>query len=549
MGVFSLYTEVMSLQLVVGEDFPRFFAMLDAYPFIDISGYEHDPSVPAGPSWGPALVKGAEKSLIVSNTKKVAITAPVLVKTKQYLPWSVEAFVRPVITGATGPMQIFGNDGAYDGLVVDGNNVSFVTKYTSTGEARCSFNVMDVQNMGLVGVHTATKNQLFVNGDLVSEVDITAAQQADTYLGAGTSLAMGGSTTSNAFMVNGLSVYDLALDDDAILRHHANSQDTLSAEDVALAFRGALLEFGTEGAIAPFFHIEYSSDEEWSLGVRNNVNIHDGTLYPVSQNNTSQAGYWETVIPLGNTPTTIYSGNLLWEGVGASVTTSRDGIAWSPAAKGVALSTITRGTNGEGQFLFVRVTFPGGVVSDPAFFDNMVFNLYSFAANPSFGGREVVLNNVSLEDDTDVIDMHENWGGEMVNGSITIRTGTNVPAPKTVEVWVNRSIGGTFTTNLSADTTYSNGGAVSTVNIGEWQLRHYVASSGFTGDITFSGSAQIGHVILYPEAHDAATIKQIYQCYTGKPKIYLDVDEVFNIYEFPGKVDIYEYDWSIESAG
>lgn len=539
----------MSLQLIAGEDFPRVFCMLDAFPFVDASGYERNPTVPTGPSWGPALVKGADKSLIVSNSKKISLSGPVLQKGKEYLPWSVEAFVRPVYTAATGPIQIFGNDGIYDGLVVDGNNVSFVTKYTSTGEARCSFNVMDVHNMGLVGVHTRDKNQLWVNGDLVSEVDITAAQQADTYLGAGTSLAMGASATANAFMVNAVSLYDTALDDSSILRHFANAQDTLSAEDVALAFRGALLEFGVDGAISPYFQIDYSSDAEWGLGIRNNVNIHDGTLYPNSVDNTSQSGYWETVIPLGNTPTTIYSANLLWEGVGATVTTSRDGIAWSPAVKGVALSTVTKGTNGEGQFLFVRVTFPGGVVNDPAFFDNMVFSLYSFGTAPVFGGREVALDKVSLEDDTDVIDLHENWGGEMTAGSIVIRSGTNVPAPKTVEVWVNKTPGGTFTTNLTADTTYSNGGTVATIADGQWQLRHYVATAGFTGDITFSGTAQVGHIILYPEALSADTIKEIYRCYTGKPKITLDVDEVFDIKEFAGKVDIYEYDWSIESAG
>lgn len=537
----------------MGEDFPRAFWMLDDItPFDDYSGYECFASC-ANVEKGVALVKGASRSLIVSNEKRLTAYAPYFLKGKEYLPFTIGAFVRPIINDLTDPdpIQILGNEGQMDGLILEGTVVHFVTKYTSTGEARCSFDMMDYQSMGVWGVHTQSKNMLVINGDTVAEIDITPAQQADTFVGTGGTLSSGATNSTNKLMLNAVAVYDTPLDEDSTLTQFANAQDTLGAEDVALDYGGALLEFAPEGALHPYFQIEYSSEQEWGLGFRTDCNMHDGTLYPASSQGISLPGRWETAISLGVTESTIYAANLIWEGVGAEVSTSRNGVDYTPAQKAKNLTTIPKGLNGENQFLYVRVSFPGGIANDPSFFDDMVFSLYSFSEEPTFNGREVVLDKVSLEDDLDVIDLHENWGAEMQGGTITIKAGDPIATatPKTIEVWGNKN-GATFTDNLSgAVAKYSNGGAQKPYQTGEWQLRHYVFDAGFTGDITFSGTGQIGHVVLYPEALDAATIKEIYQSYTGKPKVYVEVDEVFNIHEFNGLVDIYEYDWSIETSG
>jgi len=545
----------MSLLHVACSDFPRGLYLLDdTSPYNDYSGYEH-PATSTSTTRGVALCKGTTRSLIVSDSQRLSVPSTVFKQGKEYMPFSIGAFFRPIIEDLadTDEIQILGNEGQMDGLTIKGTVVSFVTKYTSTGEARASFDMLDYQSSQAYGVHTRTKNMLFVGAELVAQVDITAAQQADTYAATTANLSSGATASANKLMLNAVTIYDVALNEDSIISQFANGQDTLGAEDVSIAFRGALLEFAPEGALSPFFQITYSSDEEWNLGQKYNISQHDGTLYPVVSNSTSQAGYWETVVPLGYAPSTIYSANLLWEGTGATVTTSRDGITWSPAQKGKALSTIVKGTNGEGQFLFIRVTFPGGIVNDQSFFDNMVFSLYSFATTPLFNGREVVLDKVSMEDDTDVIDLHENWGAELQAGTLTIKAGTStaVIVPKTIEVWGKRgAVGVTFTDNLgTADTSYTNGGTFKSYSADEWQVRHYVFNSGFTGDITFSGTGQIGHVILYPDAKTADEVAEIYRCYVGKPKISLDVDEVFDIKEFAGAVDIYEYDWTIESSG
>lgn len=538
--------------MVAGEDFPRAHWMLDdTSPYDDYSGYERV-ATSSSTARGHALVKGAERSLIVDNANKLVVSGPVFVPGKEYLPFSVEVFFRPIMTDVTNEskIQVFGNDSFMDGLVLEGTVLSFGTSFASTGEARCYFDLMDYQSVGAVGIHTKVKNYLYVNGDLVAEVAISPEQQADTFAAPGTVLVSGATTGPNKLMLNSLSLYDTELDDDSVITHYANAQDVLGVEDVALNYRGSALEFAPEGALSPFFTIEYSSNEEWSLGHRVDCRIDDGTLYPAFSQGVSIEGYWETVIPLGITPTQIYAANLIWEGTGASVSTSRDGVLWEPAQKGKALTTIPKGTNGEGQFLFVRVTFPGGVADDTSSFDNMVFALYGTGLAPNFSGREVVLDKATPESDFDVIDFHENWGVELEAGSVTIKAaaGETGIIPQTVEVWAMKN-GSTFTDNLGSATVYTNGGTAKPWANGEWQLRHYVFDAPYAGDITFSGTGQIGHVVMYPGKLTPADCKEIHDAYTGKPKIQVEIDEVFDIHEFLGKVDIYEYDWNIESAG
>ena len=538
--------------MVVGQDFPRAHWMLDdASPYADYSGYERS-AVCTSPTYGTSLAKSAERSLILSNSSRLTVDTPVFKQGKEYLTFSVEAFVRPIISDPNNitEQQIWGNDGVMDGLTMNGTVVSLVTKFADGTEARASFDLMDLQSFAAVGIHTEAKNILYINGDQVAEVVITHEQKLSTFVATGANQSCGASTSSNSFMLNSLSIYDLELDEESAMTHYANAQDTLGAEDVAIDYRGALLEFGVEGQLSPFFTIDYSSEEEWQLGHRVNCALNDGTLYPSVSQGVSVAGYWETVIPLGVANQQIYAANLLWEGVGATVETSRDGSLWVAARKGVALTTVPKGTNGDGEFLFVRVSFDGGVVNDPSFFDNLVFSLYTSGTITNFSGREVILDKATPEDDTDVIDYHQNWGAEMESGTLTIKApvGDMGVKARTIEVWAMK--GGTFTDNLgAANRIRSNGGPQKAFANGEWQLRHYVFDADFTGDIVFSGTAQIGHVILYPEALSDAVITEIYDSYTGKPKIQVDVDEVFDIHEFAGQVDIYEYDWSIESSG
>lgn len=545
------YGRFMSWNLLVGSDFPKGAWVLDGNsPYPDISGYEN-PATATGTDRGPALVKGAARSLVVGNDAKVTFVNNFWKRNREYLAFSLEVFIRPVVTdySNTAEIQILGHAGQMDGLTIQKGVVSFVTKYASTGEARASFDTMNHQTSHIVGLHTATKNSLYINGELVSEVDITPEQQADTYAVDGGNLVSGTTTGPNKFMLNAVALYEGVLDDESIDQHYAEAQDTLTAEAVAINYGGQLLEFAATGAYAPFFRIEYDTDVDWALGGRTNVGLLDGTLYPTIIGNTSINGWWESVIPLGTAPTSIQAVSILWEGSGVLVKTSRDGILWEAAEKGKPVTTVPAGTLPDGEFLYVRVEFEGNKVDDPGFMDNMSISLYLTDNAVKFSGRDIVLAGATPENDYDVNDLHQDWGAEMNNGSITIKSapGLTGAAVRTVEVWVMRT-GGTFTTSLTGAHIRTNGGTEQSTKLGEWQLRHFVFDDDFAGDIVLSGTAQIGHIIIYPATLSDETIAEIYSAYVGKPKVVLEVDENFDIHEFDGEVDIYEYDWALESA-
>lgn len=542
----------MSWKLQIAEDFPKGAWVLDGNsPHFDISGYERHATT-TSTDRGPALVKGASRSLVVGNDNKVTFPNTIWKRGREYIPFTLEAFIRPVIADPTNtaPIQILGHAGQMDGLVIERGVISFTTNYTNTGSATCSFDTMNHQVSQVVGLHTENKNSLYVNGELVSEIDITPEQQADTYATDGGDLIAGTTSGPNKLMLNAVAIYDGVLDEGSIDEHLLAAQDAYSAEQVATVYGGQLLEFAASGSYAPLFRMTYDTDVDWGLGGRNNCSLLDGTLYPVSIDGQSINGWWETVIPLMTAPSAIQAVSILWEGSGVIVKTSRDGVLYEVAEKGKPVSTVPPGTLPADEMLHVRVEFEGGKFEDPGFMDNMSVSLYLNDNPTTFAGREVVLVGATPENDYDVVDLHQDWGAEMNNGSITIKSQVNNTGMdiKTVEVWVMRT-GGTFTTSLSgANRIRTNGGTEQSTKMGEWQLRHFVFDSNFTGDIVLSGTAQIGHVIVYSEALSDETIAQIYASYSGKPKIVLDLDETFDIHEFDGQVNIYEYDWALETA-
>lgn len=73
-----MYNDNMSLKLVVPGDFPRVFLPLDdTSPFDDYSGYEAVATC-ASTNFGTSLAKGCSRSLIVNNTNKLTVAAPLL---------------------------------------------------------------------------------------------------------------------------------------------------------------------------------------------------------------------------------------------------------------------------------------------------------------------------------------------------------------------------------------------------------------------------------------------------------------------------------------
>lgn len=524
----------------------------DPTPFTDWSGHNRV-ATSTSTAKHAALVKGADYSIIVGPTTKISLNAyAVMQRGRESASFSVEAVFRSIKKDPTNLaiQQVWGNDNIYDGICIAGTVVSFTTKYTSTGSATCSYDIQNNRAVRVVAVHTDAKNSLYVDGDLVAEVDITAAQQADTYLGDGNTITCGGTTGTNLLAVNAIAVYRTVVAEEDIDVHFNEAVDNLSEFHVASGYGGTLLPLSDEHT-APYAIRTFSTAQDWDQGFKSGVVIEYEQVSPELRNGISVPGSWSVIHPLPQGMGTLYGVTLSWQGQGVTVDTSLDGITWNTVTKGVKTPTIATGFDPTDKLLYVRASFAGSVLDDPAYIDDLIITTYINNTLPAVDGRAVTLTNTSIESNEDIMDYDMNWGAELVNGTLTIAApGTGSFAPKTIEVWAKKFSSASFTDNVSSPTAqYTNGTTFQAYQIDEWQLRTYVISAGFSGALTFTGTGQIGSVVLYPYAKTATEVMDTYRAYVGRPQTVLATQGSVVITQLSSEIDAYEYEWSVETAG
>lgn len=537
----------MSLRLEVPRDKPLGFWMLDdAIPYADYSGYNRTATSPSQPPKHTSLVKGASYAVVLTNAVGASFASPVFVQGKESEPFTLEVSAR-AIRSATGDQQVLGNTGRQDGIVVNGTRVSFVTKYLTTGEARCTYDLQVDRAFHAVAVHTDSKNSLYIDGVLVAEVDITEAQQADQFVATDNSLYSGQTATSNKLALNAVSVYNYALSSESIRRHYANAKDTIDPDSVAAMYNGSRIPLSKD---FQNLHLSqtWSTAEDWSLGQAYNTVVEQDQLLPQFLNGVSVAGSWVTVVPLSGT-TTLSGVNLNWDGVGATVETSLDGTTWETVTRGVNISSVGATFNPDGKVLHIRVSFPGGITNDTSFVDNLSVSAFKGGTQQAFGGWTVSVTNGYFEDERPVSELNENFGLQLNSGTLTLTpTSTDFTPAYTIEIWMMPRAA--LSTNLtSPSATYADGSVNVPLNDGEWQVRTYVFNAGRSGNITVTGTGQIGQVVIYPKALTQAQVDAAYQSYIGIPSVrFADVSAI-SVSESPAAAEIYEYDWAIEAAG
>lgn len=504
-------------------------------------------------AWHAAMVKGANRALLVGNSAKINYTVPIMKRGREDQPFTIEVTVRVIKKeSSNAQIQVFGTASAMDGLVIAGTVVSFTTKYTNTGEARCEFDMQEYQTMRIHAVHTKNRNSLWINGDLVDDVLITDEQQADTYLSAGTSLSAGTTTSANLIAMNGLAIYPRALDEGDIDQHVEEAADNMDEFTVGAAYKGMTFALNSSTSI-PILEYVYTDDWQWNMGRASGTVIDDGQVVPQTAGTTSLPGLWETIVPLPP-ETTLSSITLNWLGEGETVWTSLDGENWNKERRASRISTVNDGFDTTGKALFLRVTFDGNKVNDKSYFDNLVISMYGpvNTVAPQLETRTLTLTNASIEADFDITDYHENWGIELNNGTFSL-SGSSPTAivPLTVQVWAKKGTG-SFSDNMQALSTnwYTNDGSYQQdYQTDEWQLRTYTFGSGLTAPLTFTGTGQIGCILIYPNLLTKAQISETYTSFTGTKTIAFESSGTASIIDLSNNVEIYGYDWSIESGG
>lgn len=527
----------------------------DTVPFQEFSGFAVTGGSKAGsaaPTTSVPLVAGAAFSSVFKSTSVGQFVQNVFKVGLENRPFVLEAWVLPVPKTSTGDQQILSHGTIFDGLSINGKVIRFGTSYLTSGNSFCDYDLIEYKLAHVVGVHTADQNQLWVNGELVSSVDITDAQKADTYVAAADGFLNSGYTTSTQELaMNGVAFY-ASLSGDQISQNYAAGLDTIGQDRVAPQYGGLMFDLAAaDGAM--YLQESWVNSADFSEGVKNNVEFAPDQINPSYVAGISVAGSWTVGVPLDAMgDTSIFGVMVQWTGIGVTVQTSLDGTTWAAATNGALIPAITSGYNPTGKDLQIRVNFAGGLAADPAFLESL--SVIGFRNNTiaSPAARTVTISGSAVpRGDYEPTLYRDDNGVNLHGGTLTIGTDTTVDPEiaRTVELWI-KPLSGTPTIGGGTFTKYRNGVADATLPIGEWSLVHYVASADMAGTITVAGDAIVGQAALYPTALSAAEVSALFKSYTGSYFVrFTETQNVLGVSESATPTAIYAHDWAIDGAG
>lgn len=525
------------------------FRLDDDTPFVDYSGYSRSGTRTGTENKAIALVPSAAYSQVLSSSNVCTFATPVYNPGKEEDEWSIAAVFYPLSNWTTaGSIGVVSNLNKTDGLSVNGTIVSFSTSYTGNGDATCSYDVEFYQRIDAVGVHTKTKNSLYINGVLVAEVDVTTAQQASTYNITNNNLYSGYTTSDKFIAVNNVAVYPKALLNEDVIRLYAINNRRVEGE-VPKQYGGEVLYVSSD--VRPqFIDTGWFTNDDWDAAQKTNVSAEAGRLVPDMFDGLTLKGVWQDSVNLydGETPTALNSVNLMWSGMNVTIEASIDGTTWITAQRGVNLSIIPTGFDPTNKALYIKVTFTEGVAE--AWLDNLQVNGYLTNVVTPPSGRSITYTNpIVTYDEYPAMALRENWGVNLIAGTLAFGADTSgeVYNARTIEVWLKKNTASAPTLSFSPTTTYVNGISGGTSDKGEWAIYHYVLSSN-ASTFSFTGTVTIGRVAIYDTALSAGTIASIVSSYTGIPTTRVDDTSIIAVSEPSTSAVIYAHDWEIVSS-
>lgn len=526
---------------------PRALWMLDdSSPYQDHSG--RNASATGTNDIGAAVVAGAANSSIFTNAKQATFTPGLFSQGRELYPFTLECWILPVLKTSVGSQAVLSHPGDLDGLTVNGKTVSFKTVYTTTGTAECVYTAPVYMRMHIVAIHTDEHNQLYVNGSLVAETDISDDQYDDTFASADTTLVAGETASTQALAMNGVAVYDRALSAEEISQHYAEGVNSVPAADVVSGLGGAVL--GASPA-ETFLTDTWNSNADWEEGYYIDAASQDDVLFAmVDDTDLTIAGTWYTSFPLDyGENTSIYGVSLDYEGKNVTVAVSLDGVSWTSAPAGQRVPVFSSGFDPTDEDLQIRVTFASG--QDEAYLSSMTVTGYVTSDIPQFSTRVVTATgNTAFNNLGEPAYMRDDQG-IYLDGTLTVSpdTADDAPPQRTVEVWVKRLDATAFTISTSG-TQYRNGLASSVAPpIGEWVLMHVVSGTDITTSITLTGKAIVGQVAIYDTSLTAAQVAKAYISYVGRQILRVNSAASVAINTPVGNANIYAYDWAIQPSG
>lgn len=473
-------------------------------------------------------------------------------------PFVLEAWVYPFVSSGEatpGEIEILSHIGSGDGLTVEGTVVKFSTKYENYGVAECTYDLQTQRAAHIVGIHNREQNQLWVDGELKSYVDITDEQRGDTYIDTYDDFLYCGNSEINEYSslaVNGIAFYH-GITGEQIKQNYLMGRDVLSQSMVIPQYDGVTFSMaGVSGSI--FIDKNWTGISDFNAGLKDNVEYSSERIEPTYIEGISVPGSWTVGVPLDLAfDASIYGVSVEWRGQDVTIDAMIGEETQYNVPSGTMIDIIPDGMDPTGIVLSLRVNFNGGLEEDPAYLDFLRivgFRDKTFQNNAS---RDITVTTPAvLRQDYEPF-LYRDDNGVYLNGATLVigeDTSEDPPASKTLELWI-RSISGSPSISLTGATNityYYNAGLTDDYIPGAWNLIHITSDTDIT-EIEIEGDCIVGQATLYPSTLSADDVSFIYESYTGRSVIGISDSATITVSEPDSPVSLYDHDWAITSAG
>lgn len=448
--------------------------------WVDIAG---GVAMSANPIKASAICTGNINSMYFSGTH-VYFSSSLFKAGQEKKSFSLEAWFNPLNATQIG---IIAHSAKQDGLWYSGTSIN-MTIIATSGSLTASWPVPNNRaSYHVVGVYSRSKVSLYINGELVSSIDVptgtlfTTEPSTNLYIGQGSGALA---------VIDGVSTYPRALTQEEIENHYVEGVQTEDMLSVAPAIYGATVT----DVIADFTE---GVSFDFADGFITSCSIRDGIMTPLNnESNVSIAGQWQGSIPLSNVMDTgtIPMARIDWVGAGTyTVETSvNNGTSWSAATNGKNVTGVLW-LDGTNLNLMVRVTFAGGVSNDTSNISNLTItfiksNLISDTGRPISwtGAVSPALSEFTITRREEIAAM------SLLGGSVTLGPDKDSLTTGSVELWA-------LLTNVS--TTILSASGV-TVSIDASNNISFAASQVYVdGTLVTSGSALTKgwhHLVIVP---------------------------------------------------
>ncbi|UVK60893.1 hypothetical protein SEA_JIMJAM_47 [Streptomyces phage JimJam] len=578
----------MSYQLQVLADSPFSYWKLDGNGpvYDDSAGSFRQADLTSTAVQHPALVCGSGNALVLQNTNQLQMDDPVFNKGYESRQFSLEAWVKPL--AITGEVSIMSHNSNYDGLTITQNRIYFRTKYLTAPASEVSYKYDTAKSFHVVGVHTDGKNSLYIDGQLVAEIDMTDEQNADAYNFVSSDLIAGQSSTSSTIALDAPAIYAFALSGETVAKHYSNGVAVDTSEAIAGYNDASHWNFADSarniGVSKLWDTTEWSDGAMTDIVIANDIivpsytqteteEVVDGLIVPVYEN-TSLPGVWIGSMELGMTIAGITDAVIRYKGEGSfTIDCSIDGGSTWQAVTNANSFSLT-----ETDSIAVRVTFSGGIVDDQSYVDWIQIVGY---ADKAFLGtrsdRAATLSGTAVmaREFYEPIEYADDNGIKILTGNIAVAidgsySGEEEPGDLNIngiDMWIKPVAGniitaGSASISRSGNTIVFSGFSSVTVN----GVSVTSGSTVFTSDSWYHiggvfttpgnyaltigvANAQIAQASAIYGDISLAGLQQMYSAYLGLPGLSIDDSTIIGITTPDPEALLYAHVWSISPAG